>query len=102
MWLIKINGELYTTADSLESLQTTAVRYNNKLQELKDLVLNKIVFDDGERVQYIRGNLWVAFDRKDKQVCVGTRDECEMTIGGPQCKRLYEGGAIIAEWEDVK
>ena len=102
MWIIKSEGKVVGTADCLDSLQVTVVRHNEKVQELKDLVLNKIEFDDGGRVQYIRGNLWVAFDQKDKQVCCGTQEECEITIDDTQKRRIYEGGAFIATWEELE
>ena len=101
MWVIKKDDKVVGAADCLDSLNVTCVRHNDKVQELKDLVLNKIVFDDGGRVQYIRGNLWVAFDKKDKQVCCGTREECEMIIDDTQKRRIYEGGAIVATWDET-
>lgn len=100
MWVIKSEGKVVGVADCLDSLNVTVVRHNDKVQELKNLVLNKIEFDDGGRVQFIRGNLWAAFDNKDKQVCCGTQLECELAIDDTQHRRIYEGGAVITSWED--
>lgn len=101
MWVIKSEGKVVGTAEHLDSLPNKLVKFNG-LRELKDLVLNKIEFDDGGRIQYIRGNLWVAFDNKDKQVCCGTQLECELTIDDTQHRRIYEGGSVVATWEELE
>lgn len=124
MWVVRKDGDLVTTAHGIQETNDLIVSegghpafYNGKtFIDCKRAVrlgdaIHEVRYADA-RIYKVYGNLWVCM-YKDKQIALGSFDECECVLMGTKpdgdigrtemiFKGQYEDCEYIASWEDVE
>ena len=108
MWWVYDEGQLYTRAVGIDESSAAAhVKLSRKQPHAYDRQprIKRVTYDGGARAIHVYGDLYVLFNNQDKQLCVGSLDDCDMTLVDYEgdCARArmdYEAG-ITALWADT-
>ena len=83
MWWLYDEKDLYVRASNMdeatELVKILVSRKDPKFDINKQLIL-QVVYDSGARSVHVYGDLYVLFGKDDKQLYVGSLDDCDMTL----------------------
>lgn len=98
MWWLYDEGDLYARASNMEEateLVKIVVSRKDPKFDIKQQLLKRVVYDSGARSVHVYGNLYVLFGNDDKQLHIGSLEDCDATL----CD--YEGYCYRARMDYV-
>ena len=102
MWWLYDERDLYVRASNMEeatNMVKILVSRKDPKFNINQQLIQRVVYDSGARSVHVYGNLYVLFGKDDKQLYVGSLDDCDHEGDCGRLRMDYVLG-ISAVWSE--